>query len=66
MVFLFGLFSGFVVVIVIVTLVRGNLHMSELADRDHLKYNKTFAMEVVLLLFVQLKADSKTLDSNTQ
>lgn len=40
--------------------------MSELADRDHLKYNKIFAMEVVLLLFVQLKADSKTLDSNTQ
>lgn len=40
---------------------RGNLYMSELADRDHLKYNKTFTTEVVLLLFVQLKADAKKL-----
>lgn len=37
---------------------RGNLCMSELAARDHLKYNKTFTMEVVLLLFVQLKTDT--------
>lgn len=38
---------------------RGNLHVSELADRNHLKYNKAFPTEVVLVLFVQLKAHTK-------
>lgn len=38
---------------------RVKLDMSELADGDHLKHNKTFPTKVALLLFVELKADTK-------